>query len=211
MEQEAFTKWKECKARRQRAGRGPGPLLLASPSSQPCAWGAWEREGSGPASLILAGRQPAEGDSLHCPRHCAVHQLGGLRAWLQAALLHRALGVPAGEAPGSLRRLCKQEIHKQLRSPFRERSRTGHSSPFTHCSANPKYHPRDGMAATATLPQRTCPVPLQGGSWRCEDMVGLHMSGWGCKAGRSQHQTATRDGDTPRERRGDAWSGMPFQ
>lgn len=62
-------------------------------------------------------------------------------------------GAPAGEAPSPLHRLCKQEIHKQLRSPFRERSRTGHSSPFTHCSANPKYHPHDGTAAMATLPQ----------------------------------------------------------
>lgn len=46
---------------------------------------------------------------------------GGGCARLQAAPLRRAGGgVPAGEAPGSLRRLRKQEIHKWLLSPFRE-------------------------------------------------------------------------------------------
>lgn len=46
--------------------------------------------------------------------------LGGGCARLQAAPLRRAGGVPGGEAPGSLCRLRKQEIHKWLRSPFRE-------------------------------------------------------------------------------------------
>lgn len=45
---------------------------------------------------------------------------GGGCARLQAAPLRSAGGVPAGEAPGSLCRLRKQEIHKWLLSPFRE-------------------------------------------------------------------------------------------
>jgi len=45
MDQEAFTKWKECEGRRRGAGRGPGPLLPAGPSSRPRPWGAWESWG----------------------------------------------------------------------------------------------------------------------------------------------------------------------
>lgn len=201
MEQEAFTKWKEHEARHRGAGGGPGPLLPASPSSQPCAWGAWESGGprsAGPQQPQL-GRVPARrGRLAPLPLAlCCSHQLGAGRGGGGELCLASGCpvaqargGVPAGEAPGSLHRLRKQEIHKRLRSPFWEQSRTGHSSPFTHCSANPKYHPHDGTAAMATLPWGTHLVPLRDRSRRCEDVVeGLHRLGWGCVAGRSQHQT----------------------
>ena len=104
------------------------------------------------SSLLRATRFIAPSATLYISRGEELGEWVGGRAQLRAASLHRARGVPAEEAPGSLHCLCKQEIHKRLQSPFWEQSCTGHSSPFTHCSANPKYHPCDGVAAPAILP-----------------------------------------------------------
>lgn len=115
------------------------------------AWGQASRGWWGPGPLLPAG----PGSWL-----CAWGAWESREPWSHAAPLHRAGGVPAEEAPSLLHRLCKQEIHKWLQSPFRERSCTGHSSPFTHCSTNPKYHPHDGAAIPATLSWQTCLIPL---------------------------------------------------
>lgn len=62
MQQDAFTKWKERKARHQGAGGRPGPPLPAGPSSSPAHREPGKAGGPGPLGLSshsLAGYQPA--------------------------------------------------------------------------------------------------------------------------------------------------------
>lgn len=100
--------------------------------------------GPGPTGPIgsLARSQPDEGDSLHCPPVPGCKLVGGAARGPQMAPRRSgARWCGAGEgvpATWLRRRLRKQEIHKWLPSPFRERICTGHSSSFTHGPANPK-------------------------------------------------------------------------
>lgn len=129
--------------------------------------------GPGPTGPIggLARSQPDEGDSLHCPPAPGCKLVGGTARGPQMAPRRSgARWCGAGEgvpAAWLRRRLRKQEIHKWLPSPFRERICTGHSSSFTHGSANPKPRAAPWSA----------PLPPPG-------LCGTERGAWGGQTGR---------------------------
>lgn len=224
MEQEAFTKWKEHEARHRGAGGRPGPLLPASPSSQPCAWGTWESGGprsAGPQQPQL-GRVPARrGRLAPLPLAlCYVHQLGagggGSCAWLQAALLHRPVGgFPQERLPAHSTASVNRKSTSGSDLLFGSKAAQGIPPPLLTALQTPNTIPMTARLLWPPYPgERTSFLYGTGAGgvrmwWRgCTGWAGVVWLG-----GASVKQ-GTRDGENPVVPigwRGDAWSGIQFQ